>query len=154
MSTQSVREATEADLPALVRLLVEDQIGTTRDHWSEPLDPRYGEAFRAIEATPGHSILVLEQAGEIIGCLQLMVLPHLIHLGRSRAQVEGVRIASAHRGRGHGHRLMASAIERAKAAGAVVLQLTTNAVREDAQRFYADLGFVASHVGMKLDLAD
>jgi hypothetical protein len=32
------------------------------------------------------------------------------------------------------------------------VQLTTNAARTDAQRFYKSLGFEASHVGMKLKL--
>jgi hypothetical protein len=33
------------------------------------------------------------------------------------------------------------------------VQLTTDRRRADAHRFYERLGFVASHVGMKLDLA-
>jgi len=32
------------------------------------------------------------------------------------------------------------------------IQLTTNAERKDAHRFYEDLGFKGSHLGMKLYL--
>jgi hypothetical protein len=33
-----------------------------------------------------------------------------------------------------------------------LIQLTTNKVRVDAQRFYQRLGFTPSHIGMKLVL--
>jgi GNAT superfamily N-acetyltransferase len=48
--------------------------------------------------------------------------------------------------------MMLWAIERAKEKGCVSMQLTTNADRADAHRFYKNLGFSASHVGMKLKL--
>ena len=36
--------------------------------------------------------------------------------------------------------------------GCTMVQLTTNAARQDAQRFYQKLGFTASHVGFKINL--
>lgn len=36
--------------------------------------------------------------------------------------------------------------------GADLVQLTSDATRTDARRFYERLGFVASHVGFKLPL--
>jgi GNAT superfamily N-acetyltransferase len=47
---------------------------------------------------------------------------------------------------------MEAAIDRARRLGCYRVQLTSNAVREDAHRFYARLGFTPSHVGFKLDL--
>jgi len=44
------------------------------------------------------------------------------------------------------------AIERAKEKGCISMQLTTNAERTDAHRFYENLGFTSSHLGMKLKL--
>jgi GNAT superfamily N-acetyltransferase len=44
------------------------------------------------------------------------------------------------------------AIAQAGARGCRLVQLTTDRRRTDAHRFYASLGFVASHEGMKLDL--
>ena len=44
-------------------------------------------------------------------------------------------------------------MERARAAGASIVQLTSDKSRVDAHRFYEQLGFKASHVGMKRDLA-
>ena len=70
-----------------------------------------------------------------------------------RAQIEAVRIDRRYRSQGVGHALFAWAIERARHTGCRLVQLTTDARRPDARRFYEDLGFVASHIGMKLDLA-
>ena len=43
-------------------------------------------------------------------------------------------------------------IERARERNCRLVQLTTNRARVDAQRFYEQLGFTPSHVGMKLHL--
>jgi GNAT superfamily N-acetyltransferase len=48
--------------------------------------------------------------------------------------------------------MMRDAVERARAAGCRLIQLTTDRARADAHRFYERLGFVPSHVGMKLAL--
>jgi len=47
---------------------------------------------------------------------------------------------------------MGDAIARARALGCYRVQLTSNAARPEAHRFYERLGFVASHVGFKLSL--
>ena len=48
--------------------------------------------------------------------------------------------------------MMQAAIDRARADGCTLVQLTTDKRRGDAHRFYERLGFEASHVGMKLAL--
>ena len=55
--------------------------------------------------------------------------------------------------RGLGHELFAWAIAEARRRGCALVQLTSDARREDARRFYGRLGFVPSHVGFKLQLA-
>ena len=50
--------------------------------------------------------------------------------------------------------LMRWAIERARRHGCSLVQLTSDRRRSDAHRFYERLGFVASHEGFKLNLAD
>ncbi len=47
---------------------------------------------------------------------------------------------------------MRHVIELARERGCALVQLTTNKARDDAQRFYRRLGFIASHEGMKLRL--
>ena len=153
------RDATAADLPAIVSLMADDGFGVQREVPAASADAAlpaaYERAFAAIAALPGWSVILAEdEAGEPVGCLQFMLLPHLSHTGRMRAQVESVRIASAHRGRGLGTALMRHAIGRARAAGCNLVQLTTHASRAEARRFYEQLGLSATHSGMKLNLDD
>jgi GNAT superfamily N-acetyltransferase len=148
----SVRRARREDLPAVVRLLADDPLGSTREEFREPLPEGYYAAFERIDADPRFELVVAELDGEIVGTLQLMFLPHLTHGGGTRAQVEAVRVGARHRSLGLGRRMMLWAIERAREEGCTLMQLTTNAARKDAHRFYERLGFVPSHVGMKLDL--
>lgn len=149
----TIRRAARADLPAIVRLLADDELGRRRERSADPLPASYYAAFAAIDADPAHELVVVERAGEIVGTLQLTVLPYLTYQGGTRAQIEAVRVARRYRDLGIGRSLFEWAIERARERGCHLVQLTTNATREDAQRFYARLGFVPSHVGYKLDLA-
>jgi GNAT superfamily N-acetyltransferase len=48
--------------------------------------------------------------------------------------------------------MIGAAVDLARARGCKSVELTTNKRRTDAHRFYERLGFVASHVGMKLAL--
>ncbi|HHK74156.1 MAG TPA: GNAT family N-acetyltransferase, partial [Rhizobiales bacterium] len=113
---------------------------------------RYRKAMAAIEADPNQFLAIMEEAGEIIGCLQLTYIPGLSRLGAWRGQIESVRIASAYRGRGLGRRFIAWAIGQCRDRGCSLVQLTTDKTRPEALRFYNRLGFVASHEGMKLNL--
>ena len=63
-----------------------------------------------------------------------------------------MRIKKGVRGEGLGGKMMEWAIHRARERGAHLLQLTTDKKRPEAIRFYENLGFVASHEGMKMKL--
>lgn len=147
-----LRPARESDLPAIIALLVDDPLGKTRERLENPLPPVYSDALRAMEAQGGNIYLLAEREDVLLGCLQLTLIPGISREGSTRAQVEGVRVAQAARGQGLGERLMREAIERSKDAGATLMQLTTDHRRADAHRFYERLGFVGSHLGMKLTL--
>lgn len=145
-----VRRATRDDVPAIVALLVDDPLGATRENDVD--HAAYLTAFDAIDADPAHELVVLDDGGEVVGTLQLTLLPGLSRGGALRAQIEAVRVASSRRGQGLGQDLFQWAIDESRRRGAVIVQLTTDASREGAHRFYERLGFVASHVGMKLPL--
>ena len=147
-----IRTAKREDLSAIVGLLVDDALGATRDSLTATLDPAYEKAFAAIEQDSNNRIVVMEVAGRIIGCLQLTFLPGLSFKGMWRGQIESVRIASDLRGRGLGHTFFQWAIDECRKRGCGVVQLSTNAVRTEAQRFYLSLGFQPTHTGMKLKL--
>lgn len=148
-----IRDATEADLPAIVALLADDTLGATRERLEDPLPAVYRDAFADLQQQNGNSLLVACDAdGAVVGCLQFMVLAHVARLGSPRAQIEGVRVAASHRSRGLGRHLFEDAIRRARDAGCGMVQLTTDASRADAGRFYESLGFKPTHIGMKLSL--
>ncbi|MBM7772804.1 GNAT superfamily N-acetyltransferase [Actinokineospora baliensis] len=144
-----IRPATAADVPAIVAMLADDPLGAARE---QPGDPRYDEAFVEIAADQRQVLVVAELDGEVVGTLQLTFTPGLSRVGATRATIEGVRVHSAQRGSGLGQALIEWAVDAAKERGAILVQLTTDVSRKDAHRFYERLGFVASHIGMKLPL--
>ena len=147
-----IRDAGLDDLPAVVALYADDRLGATREEPGTPLPEAYTRAFAEISADPRHRLVVAEEDGEVVGTLQLSYLPHVVRLGAERAQIEAVRVATARRGSGLGRELIGWAVDQARARGCALVQLTTDAARPDAHRFYESLGFTASHVGMKLAL--
>jgi len=150
---QSVfRRARAADLPAIVAMLADDDLGAGREDASIPPNPRYVAAFEAIEQDSNQFLAVVEQDSQLVGCLQLSFIPGLSRLGLWRGQIESVRIASAFRGAGLGRAMFEWAIEQCRSQGCGLVQLTTDRARPDARRFYESLGFKASHDGMKLSL--
>ena len=146
------RLATQADLSAIVRLLADDDLGSQRERYENPLPASYSSAFEQIESDPNHELIVTEHNGEVIGTLHLMFLPSISFQGGLRAQVESVRVDKRFQSHGIGSEMMKWSLERAKQRGAGVVQLTTHKTRVDAQRFYERLGFAGSHLGMKLSL--
>ena len=146
------RQATREDLPEIVRMLADDFLGATRERYENPLPESYVKAFEEIEADRNNELTIAEKDGEIIGTLQITFTPSISFQGGKRATVESVRVDKKYRGQGIGKDLMLWAIERAKEENCVAIQLTTNAERPDAHRFYENLGFKNSHLGMKLYL--
>ncbi|HEY6745515.1 MAG TPA: GNAT family N-acetyltransferase [Mycobacteriales bacterium] len=151
-----LREAVRADVPALVSLLAQDQLGARRDGIAGAADLRaYEAAFEEIDRDPAHLLVVAETpAGAVAGTMQLSVLPGLARRGSRRAQIEAVRVAESHRGQGLGSAMIRWALAEAGRRGCALVQLTTDKRRADAHRFYERLGFVASHEGMKLRLVE
>jgi len=146
------RLAAREDVPAIVRMLADDDLGSQREKFEDPLSEPYYSAFEKISTDSNHELLVAELGGEVIGTLHLMFLPSISFQGGLRAQVESVRVDIKYRNLGIGREMMNWAIERAKARGAHVIQLTTHLTRKDAHRFYEKLGFKGSHLGMKLSM--
>ncbi len=144
------REAVRADLPAIIALLADDVLGKARDFTE--VDDAYEKAFADIDADPRNHLVVADVGGELVGCLQITYIPGLGRHGAERSLIEAVRVRSDLRGRGLGREMMTWAIDRARERGCALVQLTTDKSRADAHRFYRNLGFVASHEGMKLTL--
>ncbi|MGV9212027.1 GNAT family N-acetyltransferase [Micromonospora sp. RB23] len=150
MSDMIFREAVRADLSAVIALLADDVLGKARDFTQ--VDEAYERAFADISGDPRNFLIVAEQDGELVGCLQITYIPGLGRHGAERSLIESVRVRSDLRGQGLGRELMVWAIDQARQRGCALVQLTTDKSRTDAHRFYLSLGFKASHEGMKLPL--
>lgn len=144
-----IRRARRADVQDIVRLLADDALGETRERYADPLPPAYTAAFDQIDADPRHELIVAEWGGKVVGTLHLIELVSLTRMATKRMEIEGVRVDAQLRGKGIGEQMMRWAIHRAAERGCGILQLTSDTRRVEAHAFYARLGFVASHVGMK-----
>lgn len=149
MNRLTYRDATSADLPFIVRLIVEDSVVSIDDDPSAA-DPAYAEALAAIDADPNQEMWIVELDGKPVGCFQLTYIPGLMRRGMWRGLVEAVHVASEHRNEGLGSEMMKWAAEHCRARGCGLVQLTSNKARVDAHRFYRRLGFEQSHEGFKL----
>jgi ribosomal protein S18 acetylase RimI-like enzyme len=152
MTDITIRPALRDDVPAIVALLAADPLGATREENTDPLPAAYWQAFDEVAAQAGNVVFVAEQAGAIVGCLQLTIIPGLSRRGMKRGLIEAVRVGAQYRGLRIGELMVRHAIDAARNAGCGLVQLTTDKSRVDAHRFYERLGFVASHIGMKLAL--
>ncbi|HKO71633.1 MAG TPA: GNAT family N-acetyltransferase [Bradyrhizobium sp.] len=150
ISAISIRRARRDDVGAIVAMLADDPLGSGRERVEQPLPSPYFRAFEAVENDPNIELVVAEQGGVVVGCLQLCILAGLSSQGASRALVEDVRVATHCRSRGIGEQMLQWAIAEARARGCRLIELLTHNTRVDAQRFYKRLGFQPSHVGMTI----
>ncbi len=162
----TIRRANADDLEAIVRIYMADDKGGHGDVWSDATRPAYQRAMAAILASPVNRLYVAvadevlrdtgrglrSEGGLIVGTFQLTLTPGLVGGGRTRATLESVHVLPDMRSAGIGASMVSHAIAEARAAGAGVMQLTSNKKRGDAHRFYERLGFARSHEGFKLVL--
>jgi ribosomal protein S18 acetylase RimI-like enzyme len=146
----TIRRAGRDDVGAIVAMLADDPLGSGRERLEDPLPSSYFRAFEQVERDPNLQLVVAEDGGVVVGCLQLCILPGLSSQGASRGLIEDVRVASSCRSRGIGEQLVRWAVAQARAKDCKLVELLTHSTRVDAQRFYARLGFQPSHVGMTL----
>jgi ribosomal protein S18 acetylase RimI-like enzyme len=143
------RRAEQRDLSVILKLLMEDELGKTRESLSEVPEPCYEAAFQKITADLNHSLMVVECENQIIVICHLTLLPSLTFRGSTRLQVESVHVAEVFRGRGIGEWMFQKIFIYARQQHVSIIQLTTNKVRARAKKFYERLGFQATHEGMK-----
>lgn len=104
--------------------------------------PPTGDELRAIADSAASVLLVAHDASrddEIVGSLTLALFRIPTGL---RAWIEDVVVDESVRGKGVGEALSRAAIDRARAAGAKTVDLTSRPSREAANRLYQRIGFV------------
>ncbi|WP_411109411.1 GNAT family N-acetyltransferase [Streptomyces sp. c-19] len=150
MSDLDIRPATTGDLEAIVAMLADDPLGAQRES-PDDLGP-YLSAFERLASDPNQQVVVAAREDKVVGTLQLTIIPGLSRRGATRSVIEGVRIHADERGSGLGTQLIEWAVAESQRQDCRLVQLTSDATRTDAHRFYERLGFEASHLGFKMNL--
>ena len=66
------RKAKEGDIPKIVKLLADDELGSKREDYKVPLPESYYDAFQNIVQDKNQELIILENLNkDIIGTLQL-----------------------------------------------------------------------------------
>ena len=71
VSDVTFRLAKREDLPAIVRMLADDELGSQRERYEDPLPESYYRAFEQIDRDANHELIVAELNGAVIGTLQI-----------------------------------------------------------------------------------
>ena len=148
----TIRQAREEDVAAIVAILASDDIGGHGDTTDEAARADYLQAFHTLQRTPRETLYVVERDGEIVGTFQTLLTTRLTGRGATSMIVEAVQTRPDMRGRGIGAQMIGFCIEEARRLGLRQVQLTSNAARTDAHRFYERLGFAKSHLGFRYKL--
>lgn len=85
LTNHTVRRATKADLPAIIALLADDELGKNREVASEEISPAYLDAFEIINHDPNAEIIVMTAEDEIIATAQVNYITYLNFQGGTRA---------------------------------------------------------------------
>jgi GNAT superfamily N-acetyltransferase len=150
MGELDIRPAVAGDVPAIVAMLADDPLGAQRES-PDDLTP-YLNALKRVSSDPNQHLVVAVRDGRVVGTLQLTIIPGLSRMGATRSIIEAVRIHADERGSGLGTQLVEWAIDESRRQDCQLVQLTSDAARTDAHRFYERLGFQASHVGFNRQL--
>jgi ribosomal protein S18 acetylase RimI-like enzyme len=143
-----MREATEADLPAILELAAQPGMDD-----GVVLSLAQAQAvFRKMQSYPYYRIFVAEREGVAAGTYALLVMENLGHMGAPSAIVEQVLVAPDAQGGGIGTVMMHHAMGQARKAACYKLVLSSNIKRTAAHEFYDKLGFTRHGLSFYVDL--
>lgn len=143
-----VREATAADIPAVLALYAQPELD---DGNVLPLEEAVA-LHRRFAHYPDYALYVALEGGTVVGSFALLVMEKLGHLGAPSGIVEDVVVAPARQGHGIGQAMMRFALERCREKGCYKLVLSSNAKRARAHAFYEKLGFERHGYSFRVDL--
>jgi GNAT superfamily N-acetyltransferase len=145
-----IRRARKSDLSQLIAMFAADDVGGHGDTTDADAYDDYLRAFNMIDASQNEQLFVAERDGDVVGTFQILFNRTLTGRGSLSMIIEAVQTRPDMRGQGIGARMIGYAIEEAKRRDCRLVQLTSNAARTDAHRFYERLGFAKSHAGFKM----
>jgi len=139
-----IRLAEERDVPRIVELYRELTITTSEvEHSHSPSLADYEQVFAEIYADPRQELLVVEEQGEVVGTIVLLVIPNLSHNATPWAFLENLIVTEKHRRRGLGRMLLEHAVAHAKQSSCHMVELCSDVRRKEAHILYDSMGFEA-----------
>lgn len=147
-----IRRAERTDVPEIVRIIADNEIGRMREDYQESIPESYYKAFDRISDDNNQILIVACYQGEVVGTVQVSFIQNMSVRGAYRALLESMHVDSNFRGKNIGSFMMEWAIETAREKGCNIVQLTSNKKRQKAHNFYRKFGFVATHEGFKMPL--
>jgi GNAT superfamily N-acetyltransferase len=148
MSDVPIREATEADIPTILRLYSAAGIDD-EDHFALAEASAH---LAALKQYPSFRVFVACADEVVVGTYELLIMDNMAKRGRRSGIVEDVAVDPQHQGRGIGRAMMEHALEQCRRAECYKLVLSSNLKREDAHRFYDSLGFKRHGYSFRVDL--
>ena len=141
MSACTIRLATTADLPSLVRLL---KVLFEQEAEFKPDELAQARGLTLILENPEvGQIRIAQQGADVAGMVGLLYTISTA-LGARVALLEDMVVAPAWRKAGIGSQLLEAAIAHARQTGCQRITLLTDDINSDAQRFYRRHGFTHS----------
>jgi GNAT superfamily N-acetyltransferase len=133
----SCREASEADLPEVLRLYAQPSL----DDGKVVSLLEAERLFERIALYPDYKIYVAVCEGHVVGTFALLIMDNLAHMGAPSAVIEDVAVDPGWQGRGVGKMMMGYALRICGEKGCYKAALSSNLKREQAHAFYESLGF-------------
>ncbi|MGH3744873.1 MAG: GNAT family N-acetyltransferase [Mycobacteriales bacterium] len=147
-----VRDATEADLSALLALFAEldpSQSALLR-RGRNIVGPRDAEAtaagFRLAVADPQRRVVLAVYGDRPVGCAIFSLVPTSSLVREPSLRVDPLVVARRARRRGVGNALLAAGVAFADEHGAGVMSVSLRSTDRDANRHFARMGFVPAEV--------
>ncbi|WP_342084091.1 GNAT family N-acetyltransferase [Dyadobacter sp. OTU695] len=107
--------------------------------------PGFDAAFDRNIANPNISYFLAEQDGKPVGMVSCHIQP-LLHHAALISEIQEMYVEPDYRSQKIGNALMRHVTAFAKGEGAIQMEVTSRATREQAHRFYQREGFEKSHV--------
>lgn len=149
--TPHIRQATEADLTAVLELYAQPDMDKGQ---TLTLDQAQ-KLLQTFAHYPSYRLFVAcspAASAQVVGSYALLIMHNLAHRGSPSAIVEDVVVASAHQRQGVGRAMMRHAQSLAQKAGCYKLALSSNLSRTQAHAFYRSLGFEQHGLSFRMEL--
>lgn len=150
MTEYMIRDATAADLPAVLSLYSQPDMDD-----GGVLDLKTAKAILArMHRYPNYRLFVACSGDRIVGTYTLAILDNLVHQGAPSALIEATVVLAERRGQGVGTAMMNHAMELCRESKCYKLALSSNLIREPAHKIYEGLGFRRHGLSFMVNLGE